>query len=203
MRSPIRVLLLSFLVLLTGCVARPVIIPEGITPDHLNENGSVVILSTGTKSPSIEHSCMLSIRSAKDGKWVQGLFMNNPTIPSHFPDHHGFLYILRLKPGGYYFFPEPTTPLTWLGKPSGVIVFEVKKSEVVYVGEVFHEFVSTSWFSSGRVMLTVNDQFVRDIEIFLQKNPAFRIEDVGKRMPYSVTIEKRETPKEEEKPETR
>jgi hypothetical protein len=188
-----RALLLLFMVFLSGCI-RHYEIPHGLTPDKVTENESIVILSTGTKSPS-SHSCSLMMRGIEDLKLGWTVVVNNRTIESHFADHHGFLHVLKFKPGKYFFALQADEPFTWYGKSSSAIVFEVKEGELVYIGEVLVEDVKTPWIFADRVKLTVNDKFERDIGIFLEKNPSFKVEDIKKRIPYPIRVEDTENTK--------
>jgi hypothetical protein len=188
-----RALLLLFIVFLAGCM-RHYEIPHGLTPDKVTENESIVILSTGTKSPS-SHSCRLMMRGIENLKLGWTVVVNNPTIESHFADHRGFLHVLKFKPGKYCLALQADQPFTWYGKPSSAIVFEVKEGELVYIGEVLVEDVKTPWILVGRVKLTINDKFEGDIGIFLEKNPSFKVEDIKKRIPYSIRVEDTENTK--------
>jgi hypothetical protein len=201
-RSLIKLFLLTFMIFFTGCAIYDYKIPHGLTPESVNYT-SIVILSTGAKSAGFGNDCSLMIRRAKNGKIAGGVVVIAQSLVSHFDDHHGFLHILRLSPGKYFFTLQAGTPYTWFSNPSGVFVFEVKESEVVYIGEMFYEYVKLStyevWSSGGRegyIRLTVNDRFERDVSIFLEKNPLFKVENVGNRKPYFVRLEHKETPKD-------
>lgn len=189
-----RALLLLFMVLLAGCM-RHYEIPHGLTPDKVTENESIVILSTGARSSSSQSRLMM--RGIENPKLGWSVVVDNPMIESHFADHHGFLHVLKFKPGRYFLALQAEKPFTWYGKPSSAIVFEVKESELVYIGEVLVEEVKTPWIVVGRVKLTVNDKFERDIGIFLEKNPSFKVEDIKKRIPYSARVEGTENTKGE------
>ena len=207
--SLVKTFLLAFIVFLIGCVGfRHREIPHGLTPDNVSEYESIIILSTGAKSPRLGQSCALVVRRVENGKFVAAVGLNDPTVKSHFDDHHGFLNILKFKPGKYFFVLQAGRPLAWYGDPSGAFVFEVKEREIVYLGEVFYEYVKFSayeaWSSEGRggyVRLTLNDRFERDVRIFLEKNPSFKLEDVTKRPPYLVRLDHKETPPKDNQPE--
>jgi len=187
-RSLIMLSLLVFIVFLNGCV-RHLEIQHGLTPDQIGGNNSIVILSTGAKTT--RHSSILHIRRIEDGKFVYGLLLNNPFVASHFNDHYGNLHILTFKPGKYFFSLISNVPLSWYEKPSSFFVFEVKESEVVYIGEVFFEFIEAGGLlnpSPGYAKLIINDKFERDIGIFLEKNPSFKVQDIRKRGPYSIRL---------------
>ena len=192
-RSLIMLSLLVFIVFLNGCV-RHLEIQHGLTPAQIREDNSIVILSTGANSAG--HPSYLNIRRIEDGKLVYGLLLNNPYVASHFNGHYGHLHILTFKPGKYFFNLGAGAPFKWYEKPSSFIIFEVKESEVVYIGEVFFEFVEAGFwkalysFSEGHAKLTVNDTFERDAGIFLEKNPSFMVEDIRKRSPYSIRLKK-------------
>jgi len=199
----VKPFLVTFIVFLTGCGVHHYRIPDGLTPDSVSRNESIVILSTGTNSPSFEHGCMLAIRRVDGGKSVGSVVLINRTIESHFDDHHGFIHVLRFSPGKYFLTLDALRPMAWYDNYSGVFVFEVKESETVYIGEMFYEYVKftayEAWSSGGRegyVKLTVNDRFERDVGFFLQKNPLFKVEDIIKREPYLVKLRPKETPKD-------
>jgi hypothetical protein len=187
-----RALLLLSMLFLTGCM-RQYEIPHGLTPDKVSENESIVILSTGTESSSF-HSCRLMMRGIEDRKLGWRVVVKNFTAKSHFADHHGFLHVLKFRPGKYFFALQADEPLTWYGKPSSVMLFEVKEAELVYIGEVLVDDVKRGIFAS-RIKVTVNDKFERDVGMFLEKNPAFKIENIRKRMPYSIGVEESENTK--------
>ena len=184
----VSALLIGFLVFLYGC-AHHHKIPQGLTPEHINQNNSIVILSTGAKESSFSYSTGLLLRRMEDGKFVRMLPLSSWAVKSHFSDHHGFVSVLTLKPGRYFFTLEALHPYSWYEKPSSTISFEVRENEILYIGEFFWEFVQKplaerlAGGGSGYAQLAVNDKFERDIEIFLNNNSSFKMEDIKKRIP--------------------
>ena len=185
MRPLIKPLLLSLIVFLTGCFSHE--IRHGLTPDQVKENNSIVILSTGAKETSFSHPTMLFIRRIEDGKLAGAVDVNTWTTKSNFPDHHGFLHILPFEPGKYFFTLKSLHPGRLYEEASSVICFEVRENEVVYVGEVFWEYFGKDFLAiSGYAQIVINDQFDRDVGIFLEKNPSFKLEDIRKRIPGHI-----------------
>ena len=179
MRPLIKLFLLALIVLLTECTHE---IRHGLTPDQLNENNSIVVLSTAAKEDSIPYHIGLGIRRIEDGKTAEFVQVNPQAVKSNFPDYYGFLHILSFKPGKYFFTLETVSPMIWFSRPSSVICFEVREDEVVYIGEVFVEYFMKG-FSKEYVRIVINDQFDRDVGIFLEKNPSFKLENIRKRIP--------------------
>ncbi len=175
----IRSLCFGFIILLAGCTSH-YNIPRGLTSDNINQKDSIVIVSTGAKEPSFSHSTGLTIRRVGDGKFVRTLPLSQPNLKSHFADHYGFLNVVTLEPGRYFFTLEPLTPFTLVERPSSVIWFQVGESEILYIGEVFLNFLEKG--APGYAQIVVNDRFERDVGIFLENNPSLTTQYIRKKL---------------------
>jgi hypothetical protein len=144
-----------------------------------NPEEAVVILSLGATEKCFNYVTRLKLLPAAapySGPMIASLPVDSYVIKSEYTDHHGYLHVLRLKPGSYYLAPFINNPRVKVSYASRAD-FSVKAGEVVYLGEYFLE--QACGLSTGG---QYRDQADRDLELLKSKNPALSRANIQKRI---------------------
>jgi len=144
---------------------------------------AVVVLSAGAADMCVSFATRLKLLAAGSpygGSSLAFLPVDSYVVKSEYADHHGYLHVLRLKPGRYYFAPyinNPSVRMTQVPRAD----FAVSAGEVVYLGEYYLR--QHCGISNSGVFLDRSD---RDLALLKSKNPALSQATIQKRI-LSVT----------------
>jgi hypothetical protein len=140
---------------------------------------AVVILSVGAADMCISFVTRLKLLPAESpysGRTVAYLPVDSYVVKSEYSDHHGYLHVVRLKPGSYYFTPHINNPAVGVTRAFRAD-FTVSGGEVVYLGNYYlHQSCGLS--SSG----SFSDQWERDLALLKSKNPPLSQAPIQKRI---------------------
>jgi len=181
---------------LTGCATSNV--SQSFSPKNLDKDGIVIFSITKTLSKKGEQYLSSSFaevslgyigKNGKNGGKVttdtsSGLFSSN----SDFRDIKGKLFVIRL-PSGVYHFDSWSIRTRGLGgdrfissKDLKPITFEVKKNQVIYLGELNIDMIAQkNFFGISLVFggeLNIKDSFGRDMKVLQKNYPNIEIKEV-------------------------
>jgi hypothetical protein len=152
---------------------------EKFTYSQNEKENAVIVLSVGAAEKCISFVTRLKLLASEspyNGPTLAFLPVDSYVVKSEFSDHHGYLHVLRLKPGSYYFAPYINNPALDM-KQVPRMDFRVAAGEVVYLGEYFMD-RSCGLSDSG----ALRDRSERDLALLKSKNPALAQAQVEKRI---------------------
>lgn len=165
------IIIVFLLLLLNGCASvENRTSAERFTFPEASSDDAIIILSVGAPKECISfvtHLRLLKAESPYDGKRIASLPVDSYVVKSEYSDHHGYLDVLRVSPGEYYFAPTIANPALKAKKISRAD-FSVSAGEIVYLGDFF---LSQACGSSINGIFT--DKFERDRKLLVGKNARF------------------------------
>lgn len=152
---------------------------EKFTYSQSDSDMAVIILSVGAADKCISFVTRLKLLPAESpysGRNLAYLPVDSYVVKSEYTDHHGYLHVLRLKPGSYYFTPHINNPALGITRAFRAD-FTVSRGEVVYLGNYYlHQ--ACGYSSSG----SFSDQSERDLALLRSKNPTLSQASIQKRI---------------------
>jgi hypothetical protein len=144
--------------------------PEAFKLPEAGSGMATIVISTGAPQKCMAHATDLRIFKADKTYGLYGstdsLSIDNYSVKSDFSDHHGYLSIVKLPAGPYYFAPyllQPFATATRVPKAE----FTVQAGDVAYFGEYF---LTAHCGLSSRGEF--RDQAARDLPLLEARNPA-------------------------------
>jgi hypothetical protein len=168
-------------VALSGCGTFPNRASVQMVPaaEFSSARNGVILLSMGAPEYCISTSTMLQIFDMETTKVVQAaplMFVDAYTIKSEFPFHYGTVNGASLPPGRYYFEPKIANPYVVSNRVPR-FSFEVVPGQTSYLGEIF-----MTRSCALKTTFVVRDEYNRDLQIAVEKNPAVTTRPIVKRL---------------------
>jgi hypothetical protein len=139
----------------------------------------VLILSAGAPTQCITMGTFLKVVDAKTGSQPDSANLIGVDVyiyKSDFPGHHGTINAVPLPPGRYEIRPFVANPYySPIIIPNYVV--EIAAGELIYGGEVFMPRACAM-----DTLFTIRDEFTRDTELAISKNPALAGRPIEKRL---------------------
>jgi hypothetical protein len=163
---------LSILLALAGCASsHKAQRPEAYVPPPPEANVATIVISTGASEKCI--STASGLRIYAKGTALEGPYTAQEIVQidhylndSEFTGHHGYLNVVSLPAGSYYFSLAMLNPYAILTTRQ-TAEFTVKAGEVAYFGEFFLTRFACSWGAEGEF----RDRSDRDIPLLERRNP--------------------------------
>jgi hypothetical protein len=146
---------------LLGCATTGHTIAENLA--SVPHGKGLVLFSTSADKTNLSFSTGLTLVEGASRKKYDKVIINlDYPFSSDFPNEHGHVRTLALPEGEYYFLPRSGNPYFVMTK-APVYKFKVTNSRITYIGN-FH--------LSGNLLSWSGSQYRRDVDYFVQKNPA-------------------------------
>lgn len=163
---------LGILLALAGCASsHKAQRPEAYVPPPSGADVATIVISTGAPEKCI--STASGLRIYAKGTTLESAYTAQDVIQidhylndSEFTGHHGYLNVITLPAGAYYFSLAMMNPYAVLATRQ-TAAFVVKPGEVAYFGEFFLSRFACSWASEGEF----RDRSDRDIPLLERRNP--------------------------------
>ncbi len=167
-----RTLLCLFVSLLMSGCAIPISKPP-ISKETLNETG-IFVFSTESVQSCLAHGIDLRIRSDDRNEQVGFFLMTNPMVQKDYEATRGLLLAIQLPVGRYSFTYSQTNTFVSVNYDEPFESAEIEKGKVKYLGEIEVDGCLSITSSS------VEDQYIRDVELFTKRHPEFSQAEVTK-----------------------
>ncbi|WP_431046456.1 hypothetical protein [Roseateles sp. L2-2] len=139
----------------------------------------VLLLSAGAPTQCVVLGTFLKVVDAKTGSSPDSVKLIDVDVyvyKSDYSDHHGTINAVALPPGKYEIRPVVANPyVSQIIIPNYVV--EIAAGELIYGGEVFMPQACTM-----NTLFSIRDEFERDTELAIKKNPALAGRPVEKRL---------------------
>jgi hypothetical protein len=146
---------------LLGCATTGNTIAENLI--SVPHGKGLVLFSTGAAKTNLSFStCLTLVEGTSQKKYDKVIINIDYPVSSYFPNEHGHVRTLALSEGEYYLLPRSGNPDFVMTK-SPVYKFRVANNRITYIG---------NFQLYGNLLSWSESKYRRDVDYFVQKNPA-------------------------------